>query len=466
MYTKNLHIHFVGIGGIGMSGIATILKQQGYTISGCDPNIHQNTITQLQSLGCPVYHGNNAHACDDVTIDILVYIPMYINTIPAIMAEVERARARGIPTISRACMLNELMRTKYSIAVAGSHGKTTTTSLIAHVLKEAHLDPTIIVGGHIKNINSNVHLGTGNFLVAEADESDRSFLELHPTLAVITAIDKEHLETYTDLCDIKDSFAQFINQLPFYGKAIVCIDDENIRSLLPINNIPTISYGIHHPADFSARDIILYENYSTFNVYHHNITQLGSVMLPIPGMHNVYNALGAIALAQELAIDFATIAQSLASFDGVERRFSFCGTYKGAELFDDYAHHPKEIECALRVARKRARHKLTVIFQPHRYTRTQKLWADFLTVFATNPIDTLIITDIYSAGEYSIPTISSERLVQELQALNPTCTIRYVPFDEQFTQLKQAINASIAHNDLLLFLGAGKMDKIAHELAE
>lgn len=467
MYTKKSHIHFVGIGGIGMSGIATILKQSGYTISGCDPDIKQDTVAQLKNVGCSVYHGNNSTACDDETIDILVYIPMYATTIPAVTAEIAQAQKRGIPTISRARMLAELMRTKYSVAIAGSHGKTTTTSLISHILIEANMDPTVVIGGQLKNLSSNARMGNGDFLVAEADESDRSFLQLHATLAVITNIDLEHLETYTDLDDIKTSFKQFLNNLPFYGKAIVCIDDAHTRSILPIEHIKTISYGIEHEADFYARNIALNADHSLFTVYtKNNSNPLGTIMLPMPGKHNVYNALAAIALACELAIDFATITKSLAYFGGIQRRFSFHGTYKGADIFDDYGHHPKEIENTLIVARKRARNKVTVVFQPHRYTRTEKLWTDFLTTFATSGIDTLIITDIYSAGEYPIPTITSKRFAQELAALNPPFTIHYVPFEDDFNQIKHAIARVITPNDLLLFLGAGKTHLMADEMAE
>jgi UDP-N-acetylmuramate--alanine ligase len=467
MLTKKSHIHFVGIGGIGMSGIATILKQSGHTISGCDPDTSQDTVTQLQHLGCKIYTGNNYQGCNDTTIDLLVYIPMYATTIPAITAEIAQAQSRDIPTISRAQMLNELMRTKYSIAVAGSHGKTTTTSLISHILIEANTDPTVVIGGQLKNIASNARIGNGNVLVAEADESDRSFLELHATMAVITNIDLEHLETYTDLNDIKNCFTQFLNNLPVNGKAIICADDENIRSILLLTQIKTTSYGIEYESDFFARDIILNADHSIFTVYtKQNNSPLGTIMLPIAGKHNVYNSLAAIVVAQELGIKFETIAKSLASFGGVARRFSFHGTYQGAEIFDDYGHHPKEIEYTLNVARKRTHNKLIVVFQPHRYTRTQKLWCDFLSTFAASKIDHLIITDIYSAGEYPIPTITSKRLAQELQAFNPSFTIEYIPFQEEFTHIKQSITRSIGPDDLLLFLGAGKVHLIADEIAE
>lgn len=467
MYTKKSHIHFVGIGGIGMSGIATILKQQSYTISGCDPDINQDTITQLKELGCAVYQGNNSPDCSDGTIDTLVYIPMYASTISEVTAEIDHAQKRGIPTVSRAGMLAELMRTKYSIAIAGSHGKTTTTSLISHILIEAQTDPTVVIGGQLKNISSNTRLGHGDFLVAEADESDRSFLQLFPTLAIITNIDLEHLETYTDLDDIKQAFMQFLANLPFYGKAIICIDDENIRSLLPINQVKTISYGIQQEADFFARNIILNADHSQFTVYKKNSSiPLGSIILPIAGEHNVYNCLAAIALAHELGIDFATITRSIQTFGGIDRRFSFRGTYKNAEIFDDYGHHPKEIEQTLRVARKRAKSKLIVVFQPHRYTRTEKLWSQFLDTFYKSNIDHLIITDIHSAGEHPIENITSKKFAESIQSTNPPFIVDYAPSDDNFHQVKSAISSSIQANDLVLFLGAGKVYHIAQEIVE
>ena len=465
MITKKSHIHFVGIGGIGMSALATILKQSGYIISGCDPDIKQDTVIKLKQLGCAVHQGNNAPACNDATIDTLIYIPMYATTIPAVTAEIERAQKNNITTLSRAQLLAHLMRSKQSIAIAGSHGKTTTTSLISHLLIEADLDPTIVVGGQLKNIGSNARMGNGAFLVAEADESDRSFLEFNPNITVITNIDVEHLETYADLDDIKNAFQQFINNIAPDGIAIICTDDENIRSLLPIERT-AISYGIEHDADFMARDIILHADHSLFTVYTKNNICLGTMKLAIAGKHNIYNALAAIALAHTLHINIHTIAQSLASFAGVERRFSFHGTYKDADVFDDYGHHPKEIEQTLAVARKRARNKLRIIFQPHRYTRTQKLWNDFLNVFATSAIDHLIITDIYSAGEYPIANVSSKRLVEELIHLKPSCTVQYIPFQNDFASIQQALDQAIEPDDLLLFLGAGKMHLLAQELTK
>lgn len=464
MYTKKAHIHFVGIGGIGMSGIATILKYQGYTISGCDSDVKQQTVKQLQAIGCTVYEGNNTPKCDDDTIDTLVYIPMFASSIAPIATEIHTASQKGIPTIPRALMLAELMRTKYSIAIAGAHGKTTTTSLISHILIEAHMDPTVIIGGELKTLSTNARLGTGDFLVAEADESDRSFLHLHATLAIITNIDREHLETYKDLHDIKQSFSQFINNLPFYGKAIVCTDDENIRSLLPIPHVKTISYGLNNQADISAQNIVLHTDHSLFTLFKKNKTALGDITVPMPGIHNVTNALGAIALGLELDIPFNTIQKALPKFEGVDRRFTYRGIYKGAEIFDDYGHHPKEIEYTLAVARKRAKKKLTVLFQPHRYTRTKELWDDFIATFATKEIDNLIITDIHSAGEKPICDITSKLFVEDLKLKHPTTAVSYVPFENNFSSIKNEISTLIGPDDLLLLLGAGKVYLIAKEL--
>jgi UDP-N-acetylmuramate--alanine ligase len=465
MYPKNSHIHFVGIGGISMSGIATILTQYGYTVSGCDPDDTQDTTKQLKKLGCNIYHGNNAPECDDPSIDVLVYIPMYATSINAVAQEIERSTSRGIIVISRAGILAQLMATKtLSIGVTGSHGKTTTSSLMSHILIEAQLDPTVVVGGKLKNISSNNRIGNSSFFVAEADESDRSFLQLFPSLAIITNIDTEHLETYTDLDDIKNTFAKFIRQVG-HKTVIVCKDDAHLWSLFPMDGMTTISYGFGDDADFYARDIMIYADHSTFTVYQkdHPLA-VAHISLPLAGTHNIYNCLATIALAHRLNIPGNTISKAIASFAGVERRFSFWGMYKNAEIFDDYGHHPKEIEHTLTVARKRAKNKLIVVFQPHRYTRTAKLWNDFLHAFHTSCIDTLIITDIYSAGEFPIETITSSLLIDAIQSLNPSFSTQYVPFEDDFAQLKDAIERSIQPDDLILFLGAGKMHHIASDL--
>jgi UDP-N-acetylmuramate--alanine ligase len=462
MYNKKSHIHFVGIGGIGMSGIATILKQQGYTISGCDSDICQQSVYNLKALGCVVHQGNNTEACHDPSIDIVVYS----SAIHSDNAEILAAQERGIPTIPRALMLSELMRTKFSIAIAGAHGKTTTTSLISHILMEAHLDPTVIIGGHLTSISSNARMGTGNFLVAEADESDRSFLHLHATFSVVTNIDLEHLETYRDLDDIKNTFKQFIGNIPFYGKAIVCIDDKNIQSILPVPHIKLIKYGIENCdlADIYAKDIELGSTSSTITVCKRGeVEPLGSMTINMPGKHNVLNALAATGLALELDIPFQTIAQALANFKGIERRFTYRGSYRKAEVFDDYGHHPQEINVTLAVARRRSKGRLIVVFQPHRYTRTDKLWDSFIKVFLSNPIDELIITDIYPASESPIPGVTAENLAHALKLKNPSLHVSY----QQPSQLRQAVEQIIRQDDLLLCIGAGKnVGALAKELPD
>ncbi len=452
MYRKKAHVHFVGIGGIGMSGIAKILASQGYTISGCDLTCDKENIKDLQDLGCTIYKGNNGPGCHDDSIEILVYSSALRKDNPEIVA----AQQRGIPTIPRALMLAELMRTKYSIAIAGSHGKTTTTSLISHILLEADVDPTVIIGGHLKTISTNAQFGNGDFLVAEADESDRSLIHLQATLAVVTNIDLEHLETYKDIDDIKDTFKQFLNNLPFYGKTFVCIDDAQIRSLLPMPHLKTITYGIEHAADISARAIELHADHSKFTVYEKGIIELGAITLNMPGKHNVLNALAAIAVTRDLEIPFERIQEALSNFQGVERRFSYQGLYKGAELFDDYGHHPVEIHNTLLVARKRTKNKLTVIFQPHRFTRTYALWDQFVDMFLQSNIDTLIITDIYPATGKNL----SKALIQR----NPHFKVIYAPLEEDFSSIKEVLAPLIENNDLILLQGAGKMNKLVHYL--
>jgi len=462
MYKKKAHLHFIGIGGIGMSGIAQILKFQGYEISGCDTDLFQKSIRDLKAIGCKIYEGNNTKACKSKTIDILVYSSAIKPDNPEIIA----AQKRGIPTIPRALMLAELMRTKYSIAIAGSHGKTTTTSIISHILIEAQKDPTVVIGGHLKNISTNARLGKGDFLVAEADESDRSLIHLQSTLAVITNIDLEHLETYCDLDDVKETFKTFLNNLPFYGKAFFCIDDPNLKSLLPMPHIKIIKYGTDsNLADFYATDITLNPDHSTFTVFHKEKKKpLGNILIHMPGKHNVLNCLAAISVSIDLGIDFVTIAKAIQNFKGIERRFSYKGTFKGAEIFDDYGHHPKEIQNTLEIAKRKANKKLIVVFQPHRYSRTHKLWDDFIEAFIQSGIDQLVITDIYPASEKPIPEINSKNLVSAIKKKNPSFDVTYAPYDADFLEIKKQICQNIESDDLILSLGAGKVTHLHKKL--
>ncbi len=461
MYNRTSHIHFVGIGGIGMSGIAAILKNQGYIISGCDADMDQQSIKDLKTSGCLIFEGNNSPACHAAHPDILVYSSAIRSHNPEIIA----AQERGIPTIPRALMLVELMRTKFSIAISGAHGKTSTTSLISHILIEAKLDPTVVIGGHLKNIDANARLGNGDFLVAEADESDRSLQNLLPTLAVVTNIDLEHLETYKDLDDIKETFKRFLNNIPFYGKAFVCIDDENVRSIIPmLPHVKMVKYGLDESADIFATDIQLHANDSTFSVYDKKNGLLGMVTSKMLGRHNVLNTLAATAVALDLGIDFSTIAHAIESFKGIERRFCFKGTYQGAEIFDDYGHHPIEIYNTLLVAKRRAKNKLIVVFQPHRYTRTDKLWNQFVQILTQSSIDHLIITDIYPASEAPILNVTSPNLVQAMHEINPALSITYAPYEADFASIKALLGPIAQENDLVLLLGAGKVNKLADYL--
>lgn len=468
MYKKREHIHFMGIGGIGMSGIAEILRLKGYIVSGCDAATVGKTIDHLKSIGCTISCGHDKNHILDA--DVLVYSSAVDKQNPELLAALEK----GIPVIPRAIMLAELMRTKYSVAVSGTHGKTTTTSLISHIMIEAGLQPTVIVGGVLKSINNNAQLGGGNFLIAEADESDKSLLYLNPTMAVVTNIDNDHLDTYKDIEDIKDTFKNFLARLPFYGKAFLCIDDPNIQSILPLQHINVVKYGLSENADLMGKIIELGRASTIFDIYKNQVdlksgtslqTLLGRVTLNIAGIHNVLNSLAATALCLEAEISFETVRQALESFRGVERRFEFKGIYNGADVFDDYGHHPTEIKNTLLVAQKRKNKKLHVVFQPHRFTRTQKCWDQFVEVLAgvdsTYQIDTLHLAEIYPASEKPIPGITSEVLAQAIRERNPNLKIQcFATYDD----IKVSLQNIVGQGDLVLTIGAGKINKVGESL--
>ncbi len=480
MYKKQRHIHFMGIGGIGMSGIAEILKLQGYAVSGCDlcsnkKNQAQDKtskiISHLKEIGCTIYNEHNPKHIK--TADVLVCS----SAINKQNTEVLAALEKGIPVIPRAIMLAELMRMKYGVAVAGSHGKTTTTSIISHILIEAKLDPTIIVGGVLKNLSANAKLGGGDLLIAEADESDRSLLYLNPSIAIVTNIDAEHLDTYKDLDDVKQTFKDFLSRLPFYGKAFLGIDDPNIKSILPLPHISVVKYGLDNTADVFGEIISLNKTNSIFEVcinknttyFQENfggnhITNLGTVNLNIPGEHNVCNALAAIALCLDLGVSFERIQNALKNFKGVERRFEFKGTFKGIDVFDDYGHHPTEIHKTLAVAEKRTEKDLHVVFQPHRFSRTQKLWDDFVRVFSENSkIKTLYITDIYPASEKPILNVTSQNLIKSIKEKNSKIKIFYAP---NYEYVIKSIPNILSKGDLFLTIGAGKVNQIGERLID
>ena len=462
MYKKS-HFHFVGINGIGMSGIAKILHKQGHIVSGCDLACDATNIQELIDAGCNISNHHDSALCHDDSITTAVYS----SDVPYNNPELVAARSKGIQTLQRAAVLAEIMRAKFSIGVAGSHGKTTTTSMIAHILIEAQTDPTVVVGGIMHNIKNNARYGMGNYLVAEADESDRSHLLLPVKLAVLTNVDFEHANVYKNLTEVIETFTQFLNQIPHNGTAVVCVDDENITAMLPNISSPIITYGTKEWADIQAINIQLHPDTSSFDVIDNRTqTILGSINIAMPSIYNVLNATAAITTALELAIPFSVIAQSLESFTGVDRRFSYKGTMQSptAEIFDDYGHHPTEIHHSLITARRKTKNKLIVVFQPQRYTRTFHLWNEFVTTFQTADIDHLIITDIYTANEPAIEDVTAQRLVQEIIKCNPPFRVHYVPFQADLQDIKNTVLKIVSDDDLILLLGAGKVNKLAEKL--
>lgn len=468
MHHTKTHFHFIGIGGIGMSALAIILKQRGYTVSGSDCNLEQKSIAQLRSLGCTIFAEHEHAIIPYHTINVIVYTA----AVAADHPELQAARKHAIPVITRAQLLAELLNKQEGIAIAGAHGKTTTSSLIAHILVDAGIDPTYAIGGHLTNYHTNAHAGSSTFFVAEACENDRTITILKPTIAIITNIDREHLDVYKDLDEIKDAFLQYINNVPFYGTIIACYDDINTMSLIntltPEKRKQVITYGFSPEADIHITHFALSPHSSYATVCDKQTGTHHSYTLTIPGKHNILNSLAAFATARIVGITFDAFAQACATFKGIDRRFTFKGTYKQAHLFDDYGHHPAEIEQIVPVAYRKAQDlngKLIIAFQPHRFSRTEKLWDDFLRVFSTIAFDTLVITDIFPAFEAPIASIHSERLVHELKKICPHKNIVYVQQDKTFSNVQQALDTYIQPNDLVLFLGAGKINTLAEKIA-
>jgi len=441
VYKKNHHIHFVGIGGIGMSGIAELLLNLGYRVSGSD--IKESEITQrLSSLGAGMYYGHEKKNLKDA--DVVVTSSAVRSNNP----EVVQAHDKNIPVIPRAEMLGELMRLKYGIAIAGAHGKTTTTSLIAAVLEYGHLDPTVVVGGKLLKTNVNAFLGAGDFLVAEADESDGSFLTLPPTIAVVTNIDREHLDYYSDIEQIKSCFLQFLNKVPFYGLCLICLDDEHLQSIIPCMEKRIMTYGRASQADLQAREIECDGLSSTFTVYLRD-KRLGKITVRLPGSHNVLNALAAVGVGLELDIPFKSIKKALREFKGIQRRFQMLGRRRGITLIDDYAHHPTEIKMTLKAARQLNAKRVVALFQPHRYSRTQHLFNEFMTAFYD--ADVLIVTNIYAASEQPIAGVSSERLYEGLREYGHKNVLHACDLQ----QAEKMVLETIETGDVFLTLGAG-----------
>ncbi len=445
MYKKSKHIHFVGIGGIGMSGIAELLLNLGYRVSGTDLRLTDIT-SRLAGLGGDIREGHSADAICGA--DVVVVSSAVRENNPEVVA----AREAHIPVIPRAEMLAELMRlAKFGIAIAGSHGKTSTTSLLGWVMAEAGLDPTVVIGGKVNSLGSNAKLGQGKFLIAEADESDGSFLQLSPVLEVVTNIDLEHLDFYSGIEEIRETFLQFINKIPFYGAAILCLDDPQIAVLLPQIHKRIITYGMTSQADVYARGVITEGFVSRFEVVAHGEV-LGDVTLALPGIHNVANALAVITAGLELEIAFPVIAQALSTFSGVQRRLQVKGEAHGITVVDDYGHHPTEIRATLTALREACpKHRLVVLFQPHRYTRTKELFQEFSIAF--HEADILFLTEIYAASEEPIEGISGQALLSAVKQHGQ----KHAQFVPEVDDLPAAVWPELVEGDVVLTLGAGNI---------
>jgi UDP-N-acetylmuramate--alanine ligase len=440
------HVHFIGVGGIGMSGLAEILRTLEFDVSGSDLREGENT-RNLGRLGVRIDAGHraeNVHGADVV---------VYSSAVGVENPEMVEARALNIPVIPRAEMLAELMRVKYGIAIAGSHGKTTTTSLVATVLRAAGFDPTVVVGGRMAALGSNARLGAGDLLIAEADESDGSFLRLSPTIAVVTNIDPEHLDHYGTHEKLKDAFVEFIEKVPFYGLAVLCLDHPHVQDLLPRIGRRHVTYGLSPQAHYHARAIQFRGLSTTFIAYKRD-EPLGEFTVRMPGQHNVLNTLAAFAVADELEVPIDVAKHALATFHGVARRFSIVAEVEQIPLVDDYGHHPAEVEATLKAARGAYTGRIIVAFQPHRYSRTQSLFDDFTRAF--NDADVLLLTDIYAAGEAAIPGISSERLAKAI-AEHGHHNVHYVP---ERAEIAERIAKVARPGDVVIALGAGDINRV------
>ena len=450
MFRKVQRIHFVGIGGIGMSGIAEVLLNLGYGVSGSD--IRRSPVTdRLAALGGRIQIG---HAADNLALANVVVVS---SAVRPDNIEVMEAKKRQIPVIPRGEMLAELMRLKYSIAIAGAHGKTSTTSMVATVLVHAGYDPTAVIGGRLNALGSNAKLGSGEFIVAEADESDGSFLKLSPTIAIVTNIDREHLDHYGDFAAVQDAFVAFINKVPFYGAAILCLDDPNVQAVVPRVERRIITYGTSNQADLIAAHVKIVGFGSSYEV-RSQAGALGTIHLQIPGQHSVMNSLAAVAAGLELDVPFTAIAEALGAFQNADRRFQIKGEARGVLVVDDYGHHPAEIIATLSAARKSCDRRIVAVFQPHRFTRTASLEEDFARAFYH--ADVLIVLPIYPAGEDPIPGVTAERLVSLVEKFGH----RDVTFAPDFAAAEELLGARLLPGDLLLTLGAGDVWKIGERV--
>ena len=449
---KTRHLHFVGIGGIGMSGIAEVLANLGYEITGSDL-VSNETTKRLVNVGCRVDVG---HAKENVgEADVVVISSAVKDDNPEVIA----ARQAGIPVVPRATMLNELMRMKYGIAIAGSHGKTTTTSMVATIMAEASLDPTVVIGGKLGSLGSNARLGEGDFLVAEADESDGSFLQLTPTIAVVTNIDNEHMDYYGTFDELRSAFRKFLDKVPFYGRAILCVDDTEVAGMLAELARPVITYGLTAQADVTASDIV-HEGFTSAFTVSLGGDRLGEVQLPVPGIHNVYNSLAAVAVGLELEVPFPVIAGALATYTGTQRRFQKRGIARGIVVYDDYAHHPAEISATLSAVRLGWKGKVVAMFQPHRFSRTRDLLTDFGMAF--HNADRVLVCDIYAAGEDQVANLTGEDVARSITSHGHKGA-EYVGGCGE--AVRKAVD-ELKDGDLLITLGAGDVWKAGEEVLE
>src|ERR1041384_6148861 len=455
MFRRIQHVHFVGIGGIGMSGIAEVLVNLGFRVSGSDMK-RSNVTDRLQHMGVEFFEG---HAADNVGQP---HVVVCSTAVRADNPEVLEARRRSIPVIPRAEMLGELMRLKpHTVAVAGSHGKTTTPSMVATVLAHAELDPTVVVGGVVGAMGSNARVGKSDLMVVEADESDRSFLMLTPTFAVVTNIDREHMDHYADMTDVRKCFAAFVNKVPSYGAAVLCLDDPHVQAVIPEVVRRRITYGLSAQADIAAREVRYDQKFGSTYQARLMGEPVGDITLRVPGLHNIYNSLAAIAIGLELEVPFATIKKALSEFTGVQRRFQFKGEAAGVIVVDDYGHPPTEIRAPLVAAKLGSAGRRRVgLFQPHRYTRTQDLMDEFARSF--NNADVLMVTDIYAASEDPIEGVSGESLVEAVRRFGHK-DARYVGSVEEATQ---ALLNEAHENDMVITLGAGNVYRAGERLVE
>jgi len=444
-YYKLKHIHMVGIGGTGMNGIAEVLLNLGYKVSGSD--IQDNEATQrLSKLGATVYMGHKSTQVKDADVVVIS------SAVGEDNVEVKKARLKKIPVIPRAEMLAELMRLKNGIAVAGSHGKTSTTSMIAQVLESGGYDPTIIVGGRLNTIGAHAKLGTGDFIVAEADESDRSFLYLSPFIAVLTNVDEEHIDQYGTIDEIKKTFVHFANKVPFFCPVVLCLDDANLQSLIPSLERRVITYGFSTQADIFARDPEFSEFTSTSTILHRN-QKLEILKLNVPGMHSIYNAMAAIAVGLDLDIPCNTIFKALEDFRGIGRRFELKKRVHDIMIIEDYAHHPREIAATLEAAKGGWSRRILAVFQPHRYSRLSHLMKKFATSF--NQADILVLTDIYTAGEKPIEGVTGRALFEEVQKFGH----KGVYFEPDLKKIPALVSKLAKPEDIILVMGAGSITK-------